>query len=138
MTRPGVAPALIREALRHTLDVGLGGQVQIIDPLTNPQPPCLVLGQPQVEYHRAMQRGLGAVEWPIWALFPSTHDLAPVDAADELQATDGERSIRRILEEDRSLGGVVQTLQVVRSLPELYPYSPAALLSVRWDVEVFA
>jgi hypothetical protein len=68
-----------------------------------------------VEYHGAFRLGDPVMTFTLTAVVARTSDRAAYDRLSEFIAPTGNRSIRQIVESDRTLGGVCQTLIVQRA-----------------------
>jgi hypothetical protein len=127
----------VRTAMAAALDEALGGDVQVITAADQVTPPCLLIGMPSVEYHRAFKRGLDSMRIPIHGILPRTHDQAAVDQADDWISGEGPRSVLTILELDQTLGGACQALVVRTADPQTWPTGQGDLPSYEWTVEVY-
>jgi hypothetical protein len=129
----------IREALAATLSTVIGIQVSPWM-LGNPLPPTAHIFPGPVDYHQAMQNGHSNWELTVQVLVPNVSDIGSQQQMDGFLATDGALSVKAALESERTLGGAVDTLQVVSTtgykvfdLP-----SGSEALGADWTVRVFA
>ncbi len=107
--RAGLATAL-EDALPTT-----GGQASAYM-LDNPSPPTLqVMGPEEVQYDQAMARGLDEWTLVVQAFSGSPSDRAAQELLDGWYVPNGSTSVKSAIETDRTLGGIIEDLQVVRA-----------------------
>jgi hypothetical protein len=128
----------VRQAMARILEAAFGAEVQVATAPDQITPPALFLGMPTITYHGSSSRaGIDFMEFPIWGIFPRTHDQTAVDLADEWASGIGDRSLLVLLEEDQTLGGACQTLVVRRTNAEVWNGSQGDLPAFHWTVEVW-
>jgi hypothetical protein len=108
--------------------------------LASPTPPYAHVFPAEVEYDRAMVRGLDELTFTVEVAVPLTSDQASQQLLDEYLAGSGDRSVKQKLEVDRTLGGVVQNLRVTGSSGYMQVVREGAgpVLAAQWQVEVLA
>lgn len=82
--------------------------------LASPTPPCIHIFPASIEYDRSMQRGLDIVNFTVEALVSFGLDQGGQIRLDRLLAPTGMQSVKESIETDRTLGQMVQDLQVER------------------------
>ena len=82
--------------------------------LASPTPPCIHIFPASIEYDRSMQRGLDIVNFTVEALVAFGLDQGGQIRLDRLLAPTGMQSVKESIETDRTLGQMVQDLQVER------------------------
>ena len=103
----------IREGLARNLERIRDIQVSAYM-LASPVPPCIHIFPATIEYDRSMQRGLDIVNFTIEALVAFGLDQGGQIRLDRLLAPTGMQSVKESIETDRTLGQMVQDLQVER------------------------
>lgn len=130
--------AQIREGLAVNLSTISGVQVSAYM-LAAPTPPAIHIVPPAVEYHLAMQGGLGRLTFTVQAFVAFGTDIGAQKLLDTMRAPTGTQSVKAALEADRTLANVVKDL-LVRSSDEpvivTLPTSGTQLLSCDWTVTV--
>ncbi len=108
--------AEIRAGLATNL-AGIGNDLQVSAyMLDNPSPPTIqVMGLEEIEYDQAMARGLDEITIIVQAFAGTPVDRAAQTLLDTWQTGFGGTSVKAAIESDRTLGGIVEDLQVVRS-----------------------
>jgi len=111
--------------------------------LAQPTPPGIQIPPPSVSYSYTMgSTGSGLNEWEfiIQGFVSLNSDIGAQQLLDDMCATSGSRSVRALLEADRTLGGTVETLVVTVQDPgrqvEQPPGNP--MLLVEWHVTIYA
>ena len=127
----------VREGLRRILENQLGGEIQVATAPDQVTPPCLLIGMPRVTYHQAFRRGLDTSTWPLYALFPRTHDQSAIDASDRWISGGGPESVVTIVNAAKTLGGACDAAMVIDATPDLWPGSTGELPAYRFDIEVY-
>lgn len=105
---------LIRERLAANLSTITGIQVSAYA-LSSPVPPGLQIVPGPVDFDATMRRGADWREFIVQAYVDFSQDVGSQIALDELMAPSGPRSIKAATESDRTLGGLVDDLQVTRA-----------------------
>lgn len=110
--------------------------------LQNPSPPCfeVELGSTGIVFDRAMQRGLDEWTFTVRGFSGASLDETAQRNMDAWLNSSGGVSIKAALEADRTLGGIVNDLQVER-VGQIRSYSPIAnptvqFYGVEWTVQV--
>lgn len=128
----------VRQAMAVILEAAFGNEVQVATAPDQITPPALFLGMPTIEYHGSYSRaGIDSMTFPLWGIFPRTHDQTAVDLADEWASGIGDRSILVLLEEDQTLGGACQSLVVRRTDATVWNGSAGDLPAFNWTIEVW-
>ncbi len=84
--------------------------------LDNPSPPMIqVMGLEEVLYDQAMARGLDEITVILQAFAGTPADRTAQELLDAWQTGFGGTSVKAAVEADRTLGGLVDDLQVMRS-----------------------
>lgn len=128
---------VVRQGIKQLLTIALGTEVQIATAPDQLTPPCLFIGMPAMEYHKAFQRGLDVMNIPIHAILPRTADQGAVDKADEWISGDGPTAVVNIVNGDKTLSGACQSSVVKTAIPEVWPGSTGELPSYVFDLEVY-
>ena len=106
---------------------------------SQPTPPGLQLLPPTVVYDKTMNRGHDEWTFRIQG-FVSGNDRGPQRLLDELIDTQGSFSVKRRLEEDKTLGGLVEDLRVTEQTEPRMVETPAGgnpMLVVEWSVLIY-
>lgn len=131
--------AEIREGLRARLDTITGLQASAYL-LSNPTPPCAEIQPGEIEYDRAMARGMDGTQMTVRVYVGNTTDIGSQKRLDRMLAPAGADSVKAAIEADRTLGGVVDDLRVTRcSGYRVYSRAGmpnATVLGAEWDIEV--
>lgn len=129
----------VREAMRTALDVIPQVNVNAYA-MAQPIAPGLQILPPAVEYDKSMARGLDTWMFVIQGFVAFNQDVSAQRLLDTMCAPAGANSVKRALEADSTLGGLVQDASVIDQTPgrllELPGVSP--LLFVEWRVQVWA
>jgi hypothetical protein len=107
--------------------------------LTNFTPPVVWVARCDVEYDRAMGRGLDYWTFTIQAVTGLVVDVGAQQKIDQLLAPSGATSVKQAIESDKTLGGLVPNLTVLSS----NGYRQVAVegllyLLAEWTVELYA
>lgn len=131
--------ASIRKALATALQSIDNVQVNAYA-LSQPTPPGLQVIPPGIAYDKAMHRGLDLWTFIVQGFVSFTNDIGSQQLLDQLCATSGANSVKRAIESDRSLGGVVQQATVIEQTPGrmVEQANGNPLLLVEWRVEIYA
>jgi len=78
-------------------------------------PPCAIVGAPEVDYDRTMGRGLDAYRTTIRLLVSRATDRGAQNALDAYLAPSGAGSIKTAVEGDQTLGGNFDVTRVTRA-----------------------
>lgn len=129
--------AEIREGLAVRLSLIEGVQVSAYM-LASPTPPAIHVYPSGIAYDRAMHRGLDEVSMTVQAFLTFGVDVGAQLALDELLAPSGSRSVKAVIEGDRTLGNKVQDTWVrelsgydIQTIPDR-----GAVLVATWVVEI--
>src|SRR5262245_66358964 len=109
----------IREAIRAKLDPIPGVQVSAYA-LADPTPPGIQIPPPGAAYDYSMgSTGAGLNQWQfiIQGFVALTGDIGPQKKLDAMCAPSGASSVKALLEADRTLGGIVDSVQVTEQSP---------------------
>ena len=133
-----MALSAIRTAMGDALDAVPNLRVRELIP-SLVVPPMAVVQPQQIEYDLNAQNGLHRYLFTVTVFVVKADDRAAQLRVDPFVAPTGTGSIKGALEADRTLGGVVNTLQVTN----VNNYSSAdandvVYLAVDFEVEVFA
>ncbi len=109
--------AQIRAGLVVNLIDGLGDELQISPyQLDNPSPPTIqVMGLEEMLYDQAMARGLDDITIIVQAFAGTPVDRQAQTLLDTWQTGFGGTSVKAALESDRTLGGIINDLHVMRT-----------------------
>jgi hypothetical protein len=108
--------------------------------LAEPIRPALEIYPTEVNYDQTFGRGLDQLLWTVRIIAAATLDVPAQDQLDEYLSPSGSRSVKTLLETDRSLGGVVQNIHVT----EISQYQVAETKDgglawfATWTVQVYA
>lgn len=135
----------IREALATALDAIPDVQASAYM-LGNPTPPSVWVFPDETDYDETMQRGLDCFKFTVQGFAGLVADKAAQITLDKMLAPDGASSVKAAVESDRTLGGIVDDLRVVRHTGyQIYQRpnlgsgtSQGQLISAEWTVEVYA
>lgn len=127
----------VRAGLRTLLENRLGGEVQVATAPDQITPPCLLIGMPELEYHKAFKRGLDRMELPVFAIFPRAHDQAATDRSDAWISGEGSESFVTIVGSDKTLGGTCQASQVTGVTSDFSPAAVGELPTYEFNIEVY-
>lgn len=113
--------------------------------LNNPTPPTLMImpgppgGGDFTEYHQAMGNGLETMTWTVRAEVAVNLDIGSQQKLDAMLDVDGESSVMRAIEADKTLGGLVSDLLVTRSVAGMVPTRDgvAEKIAAEWEVTVY-
>lgn len=130
--------AQIREGLASNLSAIADVQVSAYM-LASPTPPAIHIIPPAIEYHQAMQNGLGTVSVTVQLLAALGPDIGAQKKLDLYRAPSGASSVKAAIEADPTLGGVVKDCIVVSaSEPQvLVLQGERQLLVCDFEVEVY-
>lgn len=131
--------AELREGLARNLSTIPGVQVSAYV-LANPTPPAIEVAPGPVDYDQAMRRGTDLWLFNLRAIVGLTTDKGAQMRLDRLIAPSGDESVKAAVESDVTLGGVAQSLHVVRcSGYQVYERQGGApYLGAEWEVHVYA
>jgi hypothetical protein len=131
--------ATIRAAIADALGP-VGTDVQVSPyVLATPTPPTLQVLPRSMNYDRAMHRGVDVREYIVQGFVPYNEGDESQRLLDELLSPTGPRSVKTLLEADKTLGGVVSAVNVTSDsglAMQLHP-SGAWVLLAEWTVEVW-
>ena len=128
----------IREGLAANLAALSGFQVSAYT-LANPTPPTIWVIPGEVLYDKAMHRGLDEITMLVQAFVASTADIGSQTRLDELLDPTGANSLKTAVESDKTLGGIVGSVQVTDATG--YRVAQGAngpILLCEWSVQVQA
>jgi len=80
--------------------------------LASPTPPAIHIVPPAIEYHLAMQNGLGRLTFTVQVFVALGTDIGSQKRLAQFRAPTGSGSVKAALEADMTLGGVVKQLLV--------------------------
>lgn len=131
------------EAVRHAMIDALQALDVNLNEYASPDPigPGIQILPPAVDYAQSYgSTGLEMWSFTLQAFVPFTDAASTQIVLDELCATTGASSVRRLLEADTTLGGTVETLQVVRQSAgqQFIPLGGNPMLVVEFTVNVWA
>ena len=128
----------IREGIATNLQ-GISGLQQSAYVLAEPTLPAAQVAPMEIEYDKAFQRGLDALEFKVMVLVGSVSDIGAQKNLDPFLDPSGSKSIKAAVESDDTLGGLVESVRVVRcSGYRLYERAgQAPALGAEWTVEVW-
>lgn len=130
----------IRQAMADQLRdqiAGLNAQPYLLSNLT---PPCATVLRGPLTYDQAMQGGVHFWTFLVRAFVASVTDIGAQRLLDQYLAPEGEMSIKAAIEDDPTLGGVVQELHVTGATGEqelVRDQGGGPLLFSEWTVEVW-
>lgn len=130
----------VREAIADTLDIpGVNVSPYV---LAQPTPPGIQIIPPSVVYDYSMGASLGLDEWMfiVQGFVALTTDIGAQMLLDDLCAPAGSSSVKALLEADRTLGGLVETLHVTEQTAGRQVEQPAGnpMLLVEWRITIHA
>lgn len=127
---------------------GLGGRLATI---TNPPvrvydfpadavavPAAVVLFPETLTYDDTMARGADRATFQVLVLVGKVSDRAARDALALYMAGTGARSIKTVIEADKTLGGAAQTTRVTQAIVETFTVGGADYLGCRFTIDVVA
>lgn len=102
------------------------------------EPPAAVLSLPETPYDVTF--GGRSDEWtfPLWILVAKADDKASYGEMVDYLEADGPKSIRAVIEADRTLGGACDTVAVIRARPLFATVAGTEFLAVEFTLEVYA
>ncbi len=105
----------------------------------NPNPPIAVVFLETVDYDEAFRGGMTTMMLKIMVLVSRADDRTAQRKLNQYISPDGDRSIKKAVESDRSLGGLVQTLRLttMTSLGSTM-VSEQEYMAVEFSVAVYA
>ena len=128
----------IRDAVASNLSsiTGLRTSGDVPD---NPNPPIAVVFLDQVDYDEAFRGGMTTFMLKVMVLVSRADDRTAQRKLNQYISPDGDRSIKKAVESDRSLGGLVQTLRLtaMTSLGSTM-VSEQEYMAVEFSVAVYA
>lgn len=130
------------EAVRQALATNLGtisGLRTSGNVPDNPNPPIAVVFLETVEYDEAFRDGLTTFMFKVMVIVSRADDRTAQRKLNGYISPDGDRSIKKAVESDRSLGGLVQTLRLntMTSLGSTI-VSEQEYMAVEFSVAVYA
>lgn len=130
----------VRQAMETTLDVIPGVNVNAYVQ-AQPTPPGIQILPPSVVYDYAMGIG-GFSKWTviIQGFVALTSDIGAQKLLDTMCAPAGSNSVKALLEADKTLGGLIDTLQVADQTPARQVEQPPGnpMLLVEWHLSITA
>jgi len=129
----------IREGLKARLDTIPDVQTSAYM-LAPPTPPAMHIVPAAMEYDVAFQRGLDRLTLTVQGFVPLTADIGAQKKLDGWLAAEGSESVKNAIEGDKTLGGVVSDLRVIRhgGYQSLLVEGRAPMLMAEWTVQVLA
>jgi len=130
------------EAVRQALATNLGtisGLRTSGNVPDNPNPPIAVVFLESVQYDEAFRDGLTTFMFNVMVIVSRADDRTAQRKLNGYISPDGDRSIKKAVESDRSLGGLVQTLRLttMTSLGSTM-VSEQEYMAVEFSVAVYA
>lgn len=114
------------------------GGLRVYDfPSDRVEPPAAVLSLPETPYDVTL--GGRSDEWsfPLWVLVAKADDKAAYGEMVDYLEAEGPKSIRAIVEADRTLGGACDTTAVIRARPLFATVAGTEFLAVEFTLEVY-
>lgn len=107
--------------------------------LANPTPPSAHVMRGPVEYDQAFQGGTHLWTMRVQAFVALVTDIGAQQRLDDFLSPEGSRSIKAALEQDTTLGGIVQSLHVTDASGEqvYVRENGGPVLGSEWTVEVW-
>lgn len=101
-------------------------------------PPCAVVGYPEpFDLSMTFGRGPDRATFPVWVVVGIQQGKTTRDAASDLIAAVGD--VKSTLEADRTLGGVIDSLRVVRVGIEAWELQGGLVhTAIRFDIDVIS
>jgi hypothetical protein len=131
----------IRAALAAKLGTLDNGNIQASPYLlSSPTPPAAHLFPAEVSYDEAMNRGLDQWDFTVQVFVGAITDVGAQQKLDLYLAPTGSSSVKTVLEQDRTLGGLVTHTHVLRAAgPIMYLRDTGIpLLMSEWTVRIRA
>lgn len=108
--------------------------------LANPTPPAVTIYPSDVSYDLSMHRGFDLWTFTVQAFVGDTADIGAQVNLDQFIAPSGARSVKTLLESDKTLGGACSDLQVTSCTGyRIYLREGGPpVLGAEWHVTVYA
>ena len=122
----------LREALQNI------AKLRVYDfPSSKIEPPAAVLSLPETPYDVTL--GGRSDEWnmPLWILVSKGDDRSAYKEMTPYLEAEGERSIRAMIEADRTLGGACDTCAVINARPQFASVGGVEFLAIEFTLEVY-
>ncbi len=122
----------LKEALQNI------AKLRVYDfPSSKVEPPAAVLSLPETPYDVTL--GGRADEWtlPLWILVSKGDDRSAYAEITQYLEAEGERSIRAMIEADRTLGGACDTCAVINARPQFASVGGVEFLAIEFTLEVY-
>ena len=131
-------PSQIKDALKVALETIPGLRAYDYQP-DQVNPPFAFATLEEITYHGAMGSGNVVNQFTVTVVVQRSSERAAQDKLDGFVAYDGAQSVRRAIEADRTLGGVVQDL-ICTSARNIQNFdaNETTYLSVDFQVTVYA
>lgn len=131
------------EDIRTGLATNLAGVTGLAESpylLSNPTPPACEIQPGPIEYDQAFRRGLDRWTLTVRVFVGPSSDIGAQKRLDTMLAPAGTDSIKAALESDRTLGGMVDDLQVTRceGYRVFVREGAPSVLGAEWTVVVLA
>jgi hypothetical protein len=141
----GIPPPVV--ALDHSLENVLAGlkesleniaKLRVYDfPSSKVDPPAAVLSLPETPYDVTLGGRSDVWTFPVWVLVSKADDRSAYKEMIPYLDAEGERSIRAMIEADRTLGGACDTCAVVNARPQFASVGGVEFLAIEFTLEVF-
>lgn len=108
--------------------------------LSDPTPETAHVYPATIEYDHAFQRGLDVETYFVEVFVAEVSDIGAQDVLDDYLEPDGPKSVKEALEVDRTLGGLVDSLQVTATSGYrryLRTDGSSPVLGAQWTVKVW-
>lgn len=101
------------------------------------EPPAAILSLPETPYDVTL--GGRSDEWtfPLWILVAKASDKASYAELTQYLEAQGSKSIRAVLETDRTLSGACDTIAVVNASPQIVAVAGTEFLAIKFTLEVY-
>jgi hypothetical protein len=106
-------------------------------PSSRVEPPAAVLSLPETGYDVTLGGRSDAWEFPLWVLVSRADDKSAYAEMVPYLEAEGDRSIRAIIEADRTLGGTCDTSAVTRARPQFVSVGGTEFLAIEFTLEVY-
>jgi hypothetical protein len=100
--------------------------------------PAAVIRFPELTYDATMARGADRATFPVSVLVSKVSDRAARDALSLYLNGTGARSIKTVIEADRTLGGAAQSTRVTDVVVEAFTVGGVELLGATFNIDVVA
>lgn len=101
------------------------------------EPPAAVLSLPETPYDVTLGGRSDELTFPLWVLVAKADDKAAYKEMIQYLEPEGTKSIRAVVEADRTLGGACDTVAVVNARPLFATVGGTEFLAVEFTLEVY-